>query len=449
MKYKTFKKILDEENNTIIVLDTNVILALGKYSLESSELLLELFYNCKELLWIPNQVFKEYNANKDKIFGDIKKRYEKLEKNLLEVNKKNGQNLISALKNSIKYNYPEIDNLKSELMTKTDELSKIIESYKDKFGNEDQKTTESNNEIVDKIKKFVSDLEKNNQIGEKISFRNKIEIISEGELRYKYRLPPGYKDNNKDGVKKFGDLFIWKEILELPTQKPIKNIIFVTDDSKNDWWKEKSIFIRDELLIEFREKNPNKFIDFLILGEFQRLASMLYNCGDFAAFIDLNRNDLSYIERIDQKLIEDISAEIVNNPDSYLHSIDYTGENIGNVNIFDCGCNNISDPFIDFKEDNVDMIYELEYFMNLHFDSFDCWGHDEDTREPIISSPLMHEASGRVIVRITRSISKDEIDEDYTYIFRDNEINEFEILDVNIDEVNRIGDGEFYEDLYF
>lgn len=452
MDYDAFEKILKEENETIIVLDTNIILALAKYSLYSSKKLLELLYYCNELLWIPNQVFKEYNANKHKIFGDIKKRFEKLEKNLLEVNRKNGQKLRSALENSIKYNYLGIEKMEKALLGKTDELDEIIKSYKDTIGDEYLIITQYSGEIIGEIEKFVSDLKENNQIGEKISFRSKIEIIRQGEIRYKYKIPPGYKDDNKDGVEKFGDLFVWKEILELPAHKPVKNIIFVTDDLKNDWWKEtkeKELVIRDELLTEFSEINPNAFIDFIELGKFQIFASKLFNFNDFEFFVDLNRNDMAYIERIDQNLYEMISDEIISNPDSYLYSADYIGEIIEDVNIFDCGCNNILNTFINFKEDSVDIIYELEYFVDLDFVSYDCWGHDEDTREPIISSPLMHEANGRVIVRITRSISKEQLDEDYSYIFRDNELKEFEILDVNIDEVTTIGDGEFYEDLYF
>ena len=59
----------------------------------------------------------------------------------------------------------------------------------------------------------------------------------EGQGRYKKEIPPGFKDaKDKDGVRKYGDLIIWKEMLKFAL-KQSKNIIFITDDVKADWWE--------------------------------------------------------------------------------------------------------------------------------------------------------------------------------------------------------------------
>lgn len=61
-------------------------------------------------------------------------------------------------------------------------------------------------------------------------------IIEEGEFRYRNRIPPGYEDaKSKEGFKQYGDLFIWKEILKKARETKVP-VIFVVNDQKADWW---------------------------------------------------------------------------------------------------------------------------------------------------------------------------------------------------------------------
>ena len=78
----------------------------------------------------------------------------------------------------------------------------------------------------------------------------------EGEYRYKKKTPPGYKDEKKDGVSKYGDLLVWAETYTYAASNN-KNIIFVTDDIKEDWWnilEDGSLSFRKELIKEFSKK---------------------------------------------------------------------------------------------------------------------------------------------------------------------------------------------------
>lgn len=49
------------------------------------------------------------------------------------------------------------------------------------------------------------------------------------------RSPPGFKDKDDSNPNQYGDLVIWKEILNLGAEKK-QPVIFVTDDAKEDWW---------------------------------------------------------------------------------------------------------------------------------------------------------------------------------------------------------------------
>src|SRR5690606_1035128 len=74
-------------------------------------------------------------------------------------------------------------------------------------------------------------------------------ICREGEQRFAAKMPPGFMDSAKgDGSNsvfsyggisyesKYGDLFIWKQIIEYSLSDPGRYIIFLTDDEKDDWW---------------------------------------------------------------------------------------------------------------------------------------------------------------------------------------------------------------------
>ena len=74
------------------------------------------------------------------------------------------------------------------------------------------------------------------------------------------------KPNNKENIqlecKKYGDFIIWKQLIEHAIDTK-KNVIFVTDDEKEDWWEEfngKTIGPRPELSKEFREKTSKLFL---------------------------------------------------------------------------------------------------------------------------------------------------------------------------------------------
>lgn len=79
--------------------------------------------------------------------------------------------------------------------------------------------------------------------------QDKVEIINkEGTRRFASKHPPGFTDEKeKEKIKymdrgttyeaKFGDLYIWKQILEhVASDKEHKHLIFVTDEEKPDWW---------------------------------------------------------------------------------------------------------------------------------------------------------------------------------------------------------------------
>ncbi|MEO1672896.1 MAG: PIN domain-containing protein, partial [Cyanobacteria bacterium J06631_2] len=83
------------------------------------------------------------------------------------------------------------------------------------------------------------------------------EIHIQCKSRFEQKIPPGYKDKNKsEEQKQYGDAILWLQIIEY-AKSDSKPIIFVTDDSKDDWWKRhqgKTISPRTELIEEMKNE---------------------------------------------------------------------------------------------------------------------------------------------------------------------------------------------------
>jgi hypothetical protein len=116
-----------------------------------------------------------------------------------------------------------------------------------------------------------------------------------------------YFFEDKEYVRKFGDLILWKEIIKVSNDKKLKYVVLVTGDVKEDWWEEKrgkKIGARKELLNEIYTQCPE-------LDVFH-----LYNTSTFLKFakeeIDKTIKDSSIIEAL----------ELINNNNNIIGSIE-------------------------------------------------------------------------------------------------------------------------------
>lgn len=439
MEQDRFDNLIDSAD-VRIVLDTNIILNLARYELCTSKNIIKIFEECFDLLWLPNQVFEELETNKNVIFNEIKKTKKTIQ-GCYKVVTNNLEKSIREYELNVNRNkyYPNKDKL-DKISESYCLLKNAIESYNSDllvtYGKID--TEKRINDIFD----FINKLKDNNKVGNEITFNNRLDIIAEGELRYRYCIPPGFEDSAKSGIDKFGDLFVWKEILEIPRIKEVSNIIFLTNDVKIDWWEldkeKKPVKIHNELLNEFKELNSECNIEFLTLEKFQSLASRHYEVYEYAVYVDLNKDDDSYILSINHKLIEEIEGIIFTEDLIYFDSMNIGSEGIYDFEERECDFLEIIDVY-ELCSDNSEItyVYELKYNIFSSFISYEYWGRDEETKEVIISNGAEHEFDGEVIVSLERTILEKNIDN----MNEDNDYNNFEIVSTNIKETK-------YEEIY-
>lgn len=78
------------------------------------------------------------------------------------------------------------------------------------------------------------------RIGLAYSTDRLLKLCEIGSSRYANQIPPGFKDVGKSGIEKFGDFFVWSQILDHFRTSPSAGCIFVSDDQKEDWVDKKT-----------------------------------------------------------------------------------------------------------------------------------------------------------------------------------------------------------------
>lgn len=226
----------------LIIVDTSVLLDFYRYTPETVDTLFDIIKKLNKRIWIPYHVAHEYHKNLSNVIAKQADEY------TLTID------IIKELKKKIETQRSH-PFLSKKLFNKT---SKLLVELTEELENKEKEITALLNENINKEK--LADLF-TNKIGDAFK-KNQLEsIYKEGEERYKNEVPPGYKDGKKKPTPdKFGDLVIWKEILE--KAKTTENgIIFITSDEKEDWFsyeRGRTIGPRPELISELKGvKNIN------------------------------------------------------------------------------------------------------------------------------------------------------------------------------------------------
>ncbi|MBC1235504.1 PIN-like domain-containing protein [Listeria booriae] len=270
MEYIDYKKA--REHDTIFVLDSNVLLGLYDMSEDfGNHLIDEIEYaHQKGCLRISPITLGEYDANNQEARNHIARDIKNLSNQL--VGKENGieEAVLKYRLNSKKY---ELE----EFVDSADKLLKVIGNLRQRIAElhalKDTVKPLSDTYIT-RVEGLVQKLRDDKEVVfDKVSTKEMLDRCEEGNRRYALEFPPGYADKDKtqksvgSQIRKFGDFFIWKDILEAEMQK---DIIFITGDMKEDWWdipkggNLADYRARSELILEFKDYYGEKYkIDFL------------------------------------------------------------------------------------------------------------------------------------------------------------------------------------------
>ena len=310
--YKQSNEKLDEIlSDGCIILDANAILDLYRYSEKTRKEIIKILKNCKERLWIPNQFALEYQRNRPEVILTVEDSYKKVELILNKV----FDNLTNELNEYKKIKTLKTEDIICKIKKDLNEAKKQLKKRKSKHPD-----LIKNDKILEEISELFE-----NRVGDPYKIEQLSDIYKKGEERYNKEIPPGYRDVSKDSSdpsknRKFGDLIGWFQILD-KAEKEKKNVLFITNDKKEDWWweiKGRTVGPRPELIKEICNKSGKSF--------------HMYTMKNFLEFIKKKNN-------VDEKIIQEVK--------NVSEESENVGEDTSNLSIQ----NNISSGVEDVGED--------------------------------------------------------------------------------------------------
>jgi hypothetical protein len=235
----------------IFVFDSNVLLDLYRLPETARNDLISILEheNFKDRIWIGFQVLLEFLNNRYSTIGDQKNKFNEVQ-NLLKKAIQEYDQIVDSLNTELanlklKQRHSLINPDKYITEKNIEKGKKYLLDFVSNLETLKEKHPDVNDD--DEIKDIVLQLFKN-KIGNGFNKKELEEIYKDGEERYGNKFPPGYKDNTKKGshfhedkeyIRKYGDLILWKEIIQKCKDQDLKYIVLITGDVKEDWWFEK------------------------------------------------------------------------------------------------------------------------------------------------------------------------------------------------------------------
>ncbi|RYD81506.1 MAG: hypothetical protein EOP84_10905 [Verrucomicrobiaceae bacterium] len=250
-------KSLDSiKNDCLFVLDTNVLLlpfGVGKQSLEQLRKVYADLISRGQLV-VPGHAAREFAKNRSKKLAELYQ-FVSRRRGVVSVESKSYPLLEGS------DDYKKVIEIEKQINAMSSEYNRAINSLLERIASWrwDDPVSCIYKDLFTKAVVYDPDFE--------------ISVIkADLDRRQIHKLPPGYKDGNKE-ENAAGDLLIWHTILKAAEEKQ-KSVVFVSGDLKADWWtpsEGKGLYPRYELIDEFRHKSNGGTLHIIELSQLLNL----------------------------------------------------------------------------------------------------------------------------------------------------------------------------------
>jgi hypothetical protein len=295
-------------DGTIVVFDANVLLNLYRYPADAAEDLLRMIEALGDRAWLPHQTALEYHRNRLTVIAEQNKRFREV------------RNIVKKGLTSVEAELEKLQLRKRHSTIDPSQLLVQMQAVAEKFNQDLQRQEEAHLDVTDDdpIRDRLNSVF-SGRVGVPPPQQEWIaELEEEGKHRYEAKIPPGYRDTAKEGQafihrgleyrREYGDLILWKQIIEHCERSHLRQVVFVTDDDKEDWWLSvdsggrKRIGPRTELIDEItRETDVVLFSMFSSERFAQNFAEVLK--------IELHQTTVEQVRDVKSTLAEPVSVE--------------------------------------------------------------------------------------------------------------------------------------------
>jgi PIN like domain len=253
---KAIKKIVTAGT---IAVDTNVLLDLYRVGREQREQILSTLEAVRDRLFVPFQVALEYQRKRLSVAADNQSQYENLVDNAIALAEKQLDRLRDEQhKAAVRAIF---DKAREEIQRQLTELR------------EEQVITFDEVQKDDPIRTALDELIDDEAVGQRPTPKALDDLKAKALQRIENSIPPGYLDAKKEDPT--GDCLIWFELLD-HVDKSNRPLLFVTNDSKEDWYRERirgrAIGPRVELIAEMTTASKGQLYHQVPLDLFLDLA---------------------------------------------------------------------------------------------------------------------------------------------------------------------------------
>jgi hypothetical protein len=213
----------------LVTFDANVLLNLYRYTQNARSDLLQALEALGNSLFIPHQVLVEFWRNRETTLRESGSTGAKAGEEM-------GGHLAAATQtlrtwaNRVALEETEFEELKDQLAGTFEQVRQKIDGI-GKGEWEDLTHDTSTDPVVVKLEAIFS-----GRVGAALDTTDHEAALMEGTRRVENKVPPGYMDKKKDGSGPAGDYLVWEQILREAGPRS-RDVLFVTADAKEDWWR--------------------------------------------------------------------------------------------------------------------------------------------------------------------------------------------------------------------
>ena len=408
--------------SALFVFDTNVLLNLYRYQAGTRDELLSVLGQLSGRIWVPHHVALEFQRNRLKVIAEQNKRFTEVRRTI----EKSKSGLFADLE--------KLQLQKRHSLINPQALISGFQRLADEFLTELGQLQETQQKLsaADPLKEKIEVLF-DSRVGTPPKDQSAIdELYKQAEARFKFKIPPGYQDSDKDkdepdehihgGIiykRKYGDFLVWRQLLEHSKSANVKSIIFVTDDGKEDWWWKidsdgpKTIGPRPELIEEAQASagverllmyNPEGFLkyakEFLMAQVSEETLKEVRDLSTTRSAHDISfRESREIAMRAEQAVLLWLEGLFDNVQENRIGFPDYIAERDGKTFGFEVKV--VQNPRMVLNRLR-ELIYRAYYELKEN-------GFSEIAIVWIVSSPIEVEELKRMLARMTRDEMPDNL----------------------------------------
>ena len=220
-----YKRLL---TSCLVVLDANVLLNLYRYDDAARDALIRVLEALGERLWVPHQVLVEFWRNRETVLRDPRDTHKAIDE--LVGHRDKALQAFRTWANRVSLENETLVLLSSKL---TDAFGAVESGINDR--DLEDASLYARDTSADPVLKVLEPVLQG-KCGPALAQEAHEQAITEGLRRVEHRLPPGYMDKKKGEREAAGDYLVWEQVLIEASRRKC-DVLFVTGDVKEDWWR--------------------------------------------------------------------------------------------------------------------------------------------------------------------------------------------------------------------